>query len=283
MKYKTGWVRLLREIMFIKGHIFVSQASSRLLWTKKNESQMSQWGVVNSPATGVSLHWGGGSHAAAYPIPPSPKTNKVFDTDQAPVGAPAPAFVRAPGHNANCDQETASLIKHWDTSEAECSYFIQAVDGLRVFNCRIGCVGELMQIIWVLENMQTHMHICSAEDKQNVWACGGKQRFLTAVLNYVREVNTQEVGLKQQSVNIILEHSPWNTRKNEGLEVLSGAPNRPSFQHHWWWNFTKTQNLLRRGNNFTFLEFPELSYFICSVWGGLNVSRHHVHSNKRGP
>lgn len=58
------------------------------------------------------------------------------------------------------------------------------------------------------------MHICSAEDKQNVWAYGGKQRFLTAVLNYVREVNTQEVRLKQQSVNIIPEHSPWNTGKN---------------------------------------------------------------------
>lgn len=83
-----------------------------------------------------------------------------------------------------------------------------------------------MQIIWGLENMQTHRHICSAEDKQKVGAYGGKQRFLTAVLNYVREVNTQEVCLKQQSVNIILERNPWNTGENEGLEVLSEAPQR---------------------------------------------------------
>lgn len=48
--------------------------------------------------------------------PPSPKTNKVSDTDQAPAGAPDPAFVRAPGHNANCDQEAALLIKHSHTS-----------------------------------------------------------------------------------------------------------------------------------------------------------------------
>lgn len=79
---------------------------------------MFQWGVVMgrlslslSPDTGVSLR---GEAAMLLPIqsPPSPKTNKVSDTDQAPVGAPVPAFVRALGHNANCDQEAASLIKH---------------------------------------------------------------------------------------------------------------------------------------------------------------------------
>lgn len=56
---------------------------------------MSQWGVVMgrlSPDTGVSMHRGGGSPAVADPNPPSPKTNKVSDTDQAPVGAPAQAL-----------------------------------------------------------------------------------------------------------------------------------------------------------------------------------------------
>lgn len=78
---------------------------------------------------------------AAVPLlsyPPSPKTNKVSDTDQAPVGTPAPAFVRAPGHNANCDQQAASLIKH------KCSYSIQdRWWTLRVvFNRWLGRVGQ---------------------------------------------------------------------------------------------------------------------------------------------
>lgn len=34
------------------------------------------------------------------------------------------------------------------------------------------------------------------------------------VIHYVREVNTQEVSLKQQSVNIALEHFSRNTELN---------------------------------------------------------------------
>lgn len=157
-------------------HVFVFYTSSSLPWIKKWKPNVSVgWSL--SPAMGVSQHWGGGSHPAAYPIPPSPKTNKVSDKDQAPAGTPAPAFVRAPGHYANCDQEAASLIKHWDTSAAECSYFIQTVDGLSQsgFNCGTGHVDELIQRIWVLEDIQTLMQICNAEDKQSARVQRGKQ------------------------------------------------------------------------------------------------------------
>lgn len=53
-----------------------------------------------------------------------------------------------------------------------------------------------------------------------------------AVLNYIREVNTQEVPLKQQSVKITPVHSPRNTGQKEGLVVLSQAPNKPGLHRH---------------------------------------------------
>ena len=123
---------------------------------KPNVSVGSSHGVSLSLSTQDSLFTErGGSHAAAYPAPPqSPKTNKVSDTDQAPVGAPVPAFVRAPGHNANCDQEAASLIKHWDTSvqllHSHCWWTLAE---------RFLMWGRMcwMLTILVLVNIQTHM------------------------------------------------------------------------------------------------------------------------------
>lgn len=59
---------------------------------------------------------------------------------------------------------------------------------------------------------RTHEHLQCR--KQQKYARERNKGFLMGVIHYVREVNTQEVSLKQQSVNIALEHFSWNTELN---------------------------------------------------------------------
>lgn len=80
------------------------------------------------------------------------------------------------------------------------------------------------------------------------------------MLNHVREVNTQEVSLMQQSVIIILQAlKHWD---KSGIRRLSGAPNKPVFSVI---GDGKSSAATPKGNNLTFLEFTELRNFICSV------------------
>ncbi|TNN76959.1 hypothetical protein EYF80_012805 [Liparis tanakae] len=87
-----------------------------------------------------------------------PKTNKVSDTDQAPVCAPDPAFVRPPRHSANCDQEAASLITRRDKQSAATPVG-PTMDSTSYSDCGVGRVGEWIQ----MENMG----IGNADDEQN--------------------------------------------------------------------------------------------------------------------
>lgn len=223
--------------MFIKPCICVLSFRQISMHQKKRKPNVSvgcSHGASLSPDTGVSLQWGGGSHAAAYPIPHPPKQIKCLIQTR-PLSAPQPQPLSRPQGT----MPTVIRRQHrWSNTDTQVQLLHSLLmDSQSGFNCGIGCVGQLIQIIWVLGNIQIHRHICNAEDKVRVyrnkmrtWESTETKRFLTAVLNYLREVNTQEVSLKQQSVNIMLEHSPWNTGQNGGLKDLSGAPNKPGFQ-----------------------------------------------------
>lgn len=52
------------------------------------------------------------------------------------------------------------------------------------------------------------MHICNAQDEAKCVSVQKQTKVSHNWVNYAREVNTQEVSLKQQSVEIIREHSP---------------------------------------------------------------------------
>lgn len=155
---------------------------------------MSQWDVVLgrlSPDTGVSPHWGGGSHNAAYPTPStSPKTNKVSDTDQAPVGAPAPSLCPGP-HEAQCQLWSGgSIADH--TLGHKCS---------REKLLHSDWWWTLTEFLQLWRRTWRRVDTDREHTKLSAFTVyRSKQRFLTAVLNYVRAVKTQEVSLKQWSV-----------------------------------------------------------------------------------
>lgn len=127
----------------------------------------------------------------------------MSDRDQASAGTPA--FVRAPGHKASCDQEAALLIKHWDTIAAECNYYIQTVDG------QIGLKAKSDYMAY-RTHANAHMSTCNAENDENMRV--NQTKVFSWVWFIMREVNTQEVSLKQQSMNIALEHFSRNTELN---------------------------------------------------------------------
>lgn len=107
---KWGLSKAVEGNNIFLSQVFLSKVP-RVYYEPKNESHMSQWGVIMGRLALLTQE-------CSLSYRPSPKTNKVSDTDEAPACAPAPAFVQATGHNASCDQEAASLITHWDTSAA---------------------------------------------------------------------------------------------------------------------------------------------------------------------
>lgn len=161
IKFRTNkvWVRLLKEIMFVKGMYLCSRLPAVYREPKKkNENQMSLWGALIGRFSALR----GRQPCCCLTYPHHPPKQIKSDTDQAPAGAPASAFVRAPGHNANCDQEAASLIKHWGTSAAQSSYFIQTVDGV-VLTVGEDVLESWYRFMFSKNHTKSHAHLQRGE------------------------------------------------------------------------------------------------------------------------
>lgn len=143
------------------------------------------------------MHWGGGSCTATYPIPHPPKQIKCLIQTR-PLPAPQlqplsrpqgtmPAVIR----RQHCWSNT---VTHVQLPYSDCWW----TDGSFSSHAHVWC--------------RRHAKCLSLQKwtKGFSWLC-----------LIIWEVDTKEVSLKQQSVNIILKHSPSNTGINEGLEFLS--------------------------------------------------------------
>lgn len=118
-----------------------------------NESQMSQWGVV----VGCLYSWHRGFYAqrgrqprCSLSYPPSPKTNKVSDTDQAPAGAPAQPLSGPQG-----TMPTMIRRQHrWSNTETQ-------VQQSAATSCRLLIDCHRLDFIGVFrEHTSSHSHLC---------------------------------------------------------------------------------------------------------------------------
>lgn len=133
---------------------------------KPNVSVGCSHGASLSPDTGVSLQWGGGSHSAAYPIPHPPKQIKCLIQTR-PLSAPQPQPLSRP---LGTMPTVIRRLHRWSNTDTQAQLLHSLLmDSQSGFNCGIVCDGQLIQIIWVLGNIQTHRHICNAEDKVRVY------------------------------------------------------------------------------------------------------------------
>lgn len=132
---------------------------------------MSQWGAVIgrlSLLTQEFLCTEGRQPCCCLSYPPHPPKQIECLIQTRPWSAPQPKPLSGPQGT----MPTVIRRQHcWSNTETqvEPSYFIQRADELLEsgFNGGIGCLEQLIQIIRVLENIQTYMHIGNAEDKRN--------------------------------------------------------------------------------------------------------------------
>lgn len=89
----------------------------------------------------------------------------------------------------------------------------------------------------------------------------GNRSFFVAVLNYLREVNTQEVGLKQQSVNISVEHSLETEGKMRDKKSVPDHPTSLDF------------NIIKNFTNSNFSEGETIAHIWNSQSSAISQAR----------
>lgn len=136
-------------------------------------------------------------------------------------------------------------------------------------------------------NSQSHLQCGRAKrvsrNKMRRWEYTETERLLTAVLNYLREANTQEVSLKQQSMNIMLKHSPlkhgakWGI-KGPFLELLT------SLGLNTFRNFYELRNTSggETISHFWIFQSKGISRAQSMIQHRLSVSLYRVHFNTWG-